>query len=163
MDNYHERPVHIMFRAINTGDLAGLIRLREGGYPLDDPWACICAAGNGHLDILQWLRENGCPWDDRTCIYAASGGHLEALRWAMENGCPVNDWVCAAAAEKGHLDVLMWIYENGGAYRYPDRGVHPDCLEFWEDHAIPHWSRGEYVPVSPAPKPAKRGNVPPSS
>ena len=25
----------------------------------------------GHLDVLQWVRANGCPWDKYTCSFAA--------------------------------------------------------------------------------------------
>ena len=46
------------------------------------------AAENGHLEVLRWLRENGCPWDFTTCSSAAKNGHLEVLQWACENGCP---------------------------------------------------------------------------
>jgi len=46
------------------------------------------AAKGGHLEVLKWARENGCPWDEWTCAYAAEGGHLEVLKWARENGCP---------------------------------------------------------------------------
>jgi len=46
------------------------------------------AAGGGHLEILQWAREYGCPWDEGTCYNAARGGHLEALKWLRDNGCP---------------------------------------------------------------------------
>ena len=38
--------------------------------------------------VLQYLHENGCPWDETTCSEAASGGHLECLKYAHENGCP---------------------------------------------------------------------------
>lgn len=41
------------------------------------PWdeeTCWMAAGNGHLDVLQWARENRCPWDVNTCSMAASQG-----------------------------------------------------------------------------------------
>jgi len=37
---------------------------------------------------LQWARERDCPWDDWTCKYAAEEGHLEVLRWAIDHGCP---------------------------------------------------------------------------
>ena len=46
------------------------------------------AAKYGHLEVLKWARENGCPWDEVTCAYAAKGGHLDVLKWARENGCP---------------------------------------------------------------------------
>ena len=60
-----------------------------------------------HLEVLQWLRAEGCPWDFHTCKLAARDGHLETLRWARENGCP---WDAAtrdrAAAELGYTDDL---------------------------------------------------------
>ena len=46
------------------------------------------AAEGGHLEVLQWARANGCPWDEWTCHNAAAGGHLEVLRWAHANECP---------------------------------------------------------------------------
>ena len=46
------------------------------------------AAMGGHLEVLQWARANGCPWDEKTCMHAAEGGHLEVLQWARANGCP---------------------------------------------------------------------------
>jgi hypothetical protein len=49
---------------------------------------CAKAAGGGHLDVLQWARANGCPWDWKTCIAAAEGGHLDVLLWACDHGCP---------------------------------------------------------------------------
>ena len=48
------------------------------------------AAWGGHLEVLQWARANGCPWDERTCKRAAEGGHLKLLQWAISNGCPYN-------------------------------------------------------------------------
>lgn len=60
----------------------------------------MVAAGNGYLKILQWARENGCPWDEDTCSFAALNGHLEVLQWARANGCPWN--------VKMHLRSTKW-------------------------------------------------------
>ncbi len=46
------------------------------------------AAREGHLEVLQWARDQGCPWDKWTCASATQGGHLEVLQWAIEQGCP---------------------------------------------------------------------------
>ena len=46
------------------------------------------AAENGHLIILRYARENGCPWDERTYAVAAEKGYLDILEYARENGCP---------------------------------------------------------------------------
>jgi hypothetical protein len=39
-------------------------------FPWDED-TCTNAAEGGHLEVLKWLRENGCPWDEKTCGYAA--------------------------------------------------------------------------------------------
>ena len=49
---------------------------------------CKNAAKNGHLNILQYARENGCPWNKETCANAARYDHLNILQWAREHGCP---------------------------------------------------------------------------
>ena len=67
----------------------------------------------GHLEVLQWARQNGCPWDELTCAYAAAGGHLEVLQWARQNGCPWDQSTCVWAASGGHLEVLQWARQNG--------------------------------------------------
>ena len=48
----------------------------------------VCGSGRGQLEVLQWARANGCPWDYRVCEHATRGGHLEMLNWARVNGCP---------------------------------------------------------------------------
>jgi hypothetical protein len=37
----------------------------------------LVAAENGHLEVLKWARENGCPWDESTRQRAASKGYVE--------------------------------------------------------------------------------------
>ena len=66
----------------------------------------------GQLSVLQWVRENGCPWDVWTCSHAAGWGHLEVLKWACANGCPWDDYTCSWAANSGHLEVLKWALAN---------------------------------------------------
>ena len=55
-------------------------------------YACHMAARNGHLHALQWLRENGGPWDHQTIEAAAkhrsNPKHLGCLWYAVENKCP---------------------------------------------------------------------------
>ncbi len=35
----------------------------------------VGAAKGGHLDVLKYARENGCPWDSFVCAMAAENGH----------------------------------------------------------------------------------------
>ena len=72
-----------------------------------DEGVMLNAAGSGNLELVQWLRGAGCPWDYWTCYWAVDKGHVEVLRWARENGC---EWVALtrdkAAAELGYTDDL---------------------------------------------------------
>ena len=43
---------------------------------------------NGHLEVLKWARENGCPWDEWTFRHTMKNGHLDVITWLGENGCP---------------------------------------------------------------------------
>ena len=36
---------------------------------------------NGHIEVLQWARAQGCPWDEKTCSVAAINGHRAVLQW----------------------------------------------------------------------------------
>ena len=49
---------------------------------------CAEMALKGNLELLQFLRAKGCPWDGWTCSSAAKNGHLECLKYAHENKCP---------------------------------------------------------------------------
>ena len=72
------------------------------------------AAMGGHLQVLQWLRGEGCPWNWRTCSRAVRYGHVETLRWARADGCPWTAGTRDRAAEKlGYTDdlgnVVDWL------------------------------------------------------
>lgn len=33
-----------------------------------DEWVTAGAAKGGHIEVLQWLRSVGCPWDDKVYL-----------------------------------------------------------------------------------------------
>jgi|TARA_B110000305_G_scaffold28485_1_gene26660 hypothetical protein len=49
----------------------------------------------GHLEVLKWASENGCPcpWEDEmTSTWAAEGAH-EMMKWAIDFGIEFSDTV----------------------------------------------------------------------
>jgi hypothetical protein len=74
---------------------------------------CSLAAKKGHLHILQWARQNNCPWDEKTCLLAAESGRLDVVQWIIENGC---DWfpleILINAVQMGHWHIAKWLLEN---------------------------------------------------
>ncbi len=98
------------------GHLSLLQWARENACPWNQD-TCALAAKGGHLPLLQWARENGCPWDEYTCALAAKGGHLPLLKWARENGCPWNEETCGWALVKGHQEIFEWARANGAPWQ----------------------------------------------
>ncbi len=91
------------------------------------------AAHSGNLELLQWLRANGCAWDADTCSNAARNGHLHVLKWARANGCEWSSYACACAAGAGRLDMLQWLHAEGcdtNDYAYVRMRLLADTLRY---------------------------------
>jgi len=64
------------------------------------------------LPALQYLHENGCPWDSYTCSSAAYNGHLPVLQYLHENGCPWDYGTCLNVGYYKHWDCLQYLVDN---------------------------------------------------
>ena len=95
--------------------------------PPDVMWS---AAGGGQLEILKWLRSEGCPWDASACAGAAKCGHLEVLKWLRSEGCPWDSSTWFSAAES----TREWLKENG----------YPQDFDFSDDYSDDDYSDDEY-------------------
>ena len=49
------------------------------------------AAEKGHLNILQYAHERGCPWDEMTVIEAIRNGHFDCVQYALDNRCDFDE------------------------------------------------------------------------
>lgn len=50
-------------------------------------------AASGRLSILQKLRNLDCPWSATTCAYAAYFNRFDVYKWLRDAGCPYDDRV----------------------------------------------------------------------
>jgi hypothetical protein len=128
---YHRDPKKLKARALCglaalQGRLEVLQWLRASGCPWDT-YTCANAAKGGHFKLLKLLRANGCPWDATTCSIAAHWGHLEVLKWAHMNGCPWNKDTCSGAANSGHLAMLQWARANRCPWDATTCGIAAHC------------------------------------
>jgi len=55
---------------------------------------------NVNLEVLKYLHENGCPWNEECCEIASLYEYLEVLKYLHENGCPWNEICCSKASKK---------------------------------------------------------------
>jgi len=100
-----------------NGHLEMVKFLCENGRPRQlqgNELTCGFAAYKGHLDVLKYLHDIGCYWNEHTCSTAImGGGHLEVLKYLHESGCHWNSSVCRHAVLYGDLDILRYLHENG--------------------------------------------------
>jgi hypothetical protein len=48
----------------------------------------VAAGQGGNIEILKYLKDNGCPWTEETFSSAAWKGPLHILNYLRENGSP---------------------------------------------------------------------------
>ena len=78
----------IVRAAIATGNKCVLIFARSHGIGWDES-TCAQAARSGNLHMLQWLRENDCPWDSDVLLWGRRvARYQDVVDWAIANGCP---------------------------------------------------------------------------
>jgi hypothetical protein len=113
---------------------------------------CQAAARSGRKDLLQFLRQQQppCPWDITKVAAAAAGnGYVNILEWLKENNhfllaqarprvaaartlLPVA--VAEAALEEGHLPVLQFLQESMFVLQRKSplpRWLKPDAMSKW--------------------------------
>ncbi|CAL6331824.1 unnamed protein product [Bathycoccus prasinos] len=101
-----------MRRAAEQGNLEMVKYCVANECPING-WACAEAAGNGHLELLKWIREEKkCRWDEWTINMAAEKGNLEMVKYCVANECPIDAIACAKAAKNGHLEILKYLHEE---------------------------------------------------
>jgi hypothetical protein len=138
-----------------------------------DAWACAEAAGNGHLEVLKYLREEAkAPWDSETAPGAAKFGHLHILEYLVERKYDQYDeWACMDAAKFGHLDCLQYLHETAKApwdsravryahehraVRYAHKRNRTDCVQYLLDNDCPLPFGWRYEQGTLYPKPLYR-------
>ena len=106
---------------------------------------CAKAAGDGHLEVLKYLREEAkAPWDSGTASYAAENGHLHILEYLFERKYDqYSEYACWWAAEFGHLDCLKYLHETAKApWDYlavpvARKNKHTECVQYLLDNDCP--------------------------
>jgi hypothetical protein len=112
---------------------------RAHGHQTSDATAGFAAA---HLEMLQWLRADGCAWNASIVIgRAVARGNHAAVQWAETLDEPLRG-LCQAAAWGGQLETLQWLRARGYDW---DRTV--ACAVERGHVAVAEWAVAHGAPV----------------
>jgi hypothetical protein len=107
----HSYPIYC--GAAKAGHLNVLQYLRSQKCPIDVRSA-DAAASKAHMHVLRWLRDCAYPWSDESVSFqAAASGSLQLMQWLKEQGCVFSASTMAGAAAKGHTAVCQFLYAAG--------------------------------------------------
>ena len=97
---------------LHGGHIDVLDWLFNNGYSVD-PDLILCIIVKDCRNALLWLRDHGFFWDVNTCVLAVLRNNLPLLQWLRENDCPWDRTVVAAARHVGREDIEQWAIDNG--------------------------------------------------
>jgi hypothetical protein len=93
------------------------------------------AAKGGQLVMCQHLRSIGCDWDASACIDAAAQGHVSVLSWLRESGCPSEYLeLVMIAAYSGCIAMMQYVLDQH-AVQLESTMTHVEVLTEMLEHA----------------------------
>lgn len=96
--------IYLFNIAVGTGNFVMIKLLKDKDF-LWNETSCMLAIQ--HIDILKWLRTNGCPWDARTFDMAVKLGDISLIKWLNEEKCPWDEYTYKIAED--NLEILSLI------------------------------------------------------
>lgn len=102
----------VPYNAVLSGSIECLQYVLEHKCPIGMEACLKYAMENSQLDIVECLRQHGCPWG-RSVLAAIQEGAIDSLRYAHEHNYPWNEEVPYTAAKFGELQCLKYAIENG--------------------------------------------------
>jgi hypothetical protein len=98
-----------------------------------NPDAFTNSVESATMDVLKWMRANGCVdgYPAQTLIAAAQNGRRDVLEWLVgkEPGYAWDHNLTRAAARRGHLALLAWLRAEGCAWGYQTAQCATQCTD----------------------------------
>ena len=94
-----------------------LIPIRQQNRFLPDN-ICSYAAYGGQMETIKWALSVGCKICEQTTADAALNGHLSIVQWVKENDYQSDDtWTLQCAARKGHKSIIQYYMSLDSIYK----------------------------------------------
>ncbi|GFH53313.1 hypothetical protein CTEN210_09789 [Chaetoceros tenuissimus] len=107
----------IIFGGATFGGNIQIVKWTESTFncrcPKELARSAVCS---GNVELVKYLENK--TWDEYTILIAAKIGNIELLQYLLESGCSFNDrWIGPSAIENNNhekvLEVLHWLHEHG--------------------------------------------------
>jgi hypothetical protein len=89
---------------------------------------CKSAAQINSLEVLEWLWNKGCAWDESAAEAAAAGGHLDVLKWLFSHNAPLSSRSATLALWGHHKKVFGFLIGDFGMYDHLGSGELPQVF-----------------------------------
>jgi len=102
-----------LYNSLKMGHKDIFMYLHENGYRDRVYYCAEEAAARGYLDVIKILHEHKYKFTKRVMTRAAIGGHIDVLNWLRENrkeGCLKSS--LEDAARNNQLEAVKWIHSN---------------------------------------------------
>jgi hypothetical protein len=96
------------------------------------------------MPVIEYMYENGCPWDDEAMNGAVECGDVSMLQYMHAHGCGFSEWIYHIAARRGNLDIFKFLCKNTDppAASIADIAAqygHLPIIKYMHKHVVP-WS-----------------------
>lgn len=113
VENNFPRYPDMEFVAAREGNLEALKWLLENFEDIKlTSTVYLEAVENEHIEILNFLKENNCPWNLQTAHYVIKNCTEDIFMWFLENGCPINTEVFECAVKNENFKILNYIKDH---------------------------------------------------
>jgi hypothetical protein len=123
--------------AVDRNDMERLEYLFENGCPFQQN-TLDYAVSNGNIILMKWLKRRGCPWGPNL-LKAVKPNSENVLNWLKYNHCPLSRYKVSDAIEQRDLKKASWMMNNGCR-------INDDIFDFVRtgDDYVMNWLREKF-------------------
>ncbi len=107
-----------------------IIYLLQIGCPYDEE-ACFRAASKGNVELLYFLKSMKFPFGKNATLAACMNGHLDCLDYLLSIKCPMHDGLIQTSIINGHFHCVKRLVEYG--FPLDEKCFAPERFFYWND------------------------------